>query len=75
VQQIDAISAAGVTCVVSGGKFGDLYLHYLNGRGIMAVRLTSKFDLRRLARSINATPLSAILPPAADNIGHCDHVS
>ena len=73
-KQIAAIVGAGVKVVVSGGKFGDLYLHHLNKHGVMAVRLTSKFDLRRLARSINATPLTTIVAPAAENIGHCDNV-
>lgn len=73
-KQLNAIAESGVTCVVSGGKFGDLYLHHLNSRGIMAVRLTSKFDLRRLCRSVGATPMTGIMQPQAENIGHCDEV-
>jgi T-complex protein 1 subunit theta len=73
-KQLDMIASTGVTVVVSGGKFGDLYLHHLNARGIMAVRLMSKFDLRRLCRSVGATPMTGIMQPQTENIGHCDEV-
>jgi len=45
-KQIKAIADSGATVVVSGGKIGDLALHYLNKYGIMAVRLVSKWDVR-----------------------------
>lgn len=44
----------GVNVVVAAGKFGDLYLHFLNKYKMMGVRLTSKFDLRRLCRTVGA---------------------
>jgi T-complex protein 1 subunit theta len=73
--QIKAIADAGVTCVVSGGgKFGDLAIHYLNKYKIMAVRLLSKHDLRRLCRAIGATPLPRLTQPTPQEIGHCDDV-
>lgn len=56
-QQVKAIADAGVNVVVSGGKFGDMGIHYLNKYGIMAVRLQSKFDVRRLCKTVNAVPL------------------
>jgi T-complex protein 1 subunit theta len=40
--QVKALADAGVSVVVAAGKFGDLYLHFLNKYGIMGVRLTSK---------------------------------
>ena len=45
-KQIKAIADSGATVVVSGGKIGDMALHYLNKYKIMAVRLTSKWDVR-----------------------------
>lgn len=54
-KQIKAIADAGVKVVVAGAKFGDMALHFLNKFGVMAVRLNSKFDLRRLAKTVNAT--------------------
>lgn len=54
-KQIKEIADAGVKVVVAGAKFGDMALHFLNKYGLMAVRLNSKFDLRRLAKTVNAT--------------------
>lgn len=60
-EQIKAIADAGVTVIVAGGKFGDMALHYLNKYNIMGVRLMSKFDLRRLCRSVSATALPRLV--------------
>lgn len=51
--QIKAIADTGAKVVVAGAKFGDMALHYLNKYGIMAVRLNSKFDLRRLSKAVS----------------------
>lgn len=53
-KQIKEIADTGVKVIVAGAKFGDMALHFLNKYGIMGVRLNSKFDLRRLAKTVNA---------------------
>lgn len=55
--QIKAIADAGVDVMVSGAKYGDMAIHYLNKYKIMAVSLTSKFNVRRLCKSVGATAL------------------
>ncbi|TMW41196.1 hypothetical protein DOY81_013724 [Sarcophaga bullata] len=72
--QIKAIADTGVKVVVSGGKVGDMALHFLNKYGLMAVRLNSKFDLRRLSRAVNATVLPRITTPSQEELGYCDKV-
>ncbi|CAD5119196.1 DgyrCDS7832 [Dimorphilus gyrociliatus] len=72
--QIKAIAATGVKVVVTGGKVGDLALHYANKYGLLVVRLLSKFDVRRLCRALGATPLPRIGAPSAEECGHCDIV-
>ena len=64
----------GVTVIVAGGKFGDLALHYLNKYDMMAVRLTSKWDLRRLCRTVGATILPKLALPSQEELGLCDRV-
>ncbi|CAF4851838.1 unnamed protein product [Pieris macdunnoughi] len=73
-KQIKDIADAGVKVVVAGAKFGDMALHFLNKFGVMAVRLNSKFDLRRLARTVNATVLPRLTTPTAEELGYCDKV-
>uniref|UniRef100_A0A915BFC9 T-complex protein 1 subunit theta n=1 Tax=Parascaris univalens TaxID=6257 RepID=A0A915BFC9_PARUN len=72
--QVKALANKGVTVVVAAGKFGDLYLHFLNKYKIMGVRLTSKFDLRRLCRTTGAQAQARVCAPGLDLLGQCDHV-
>lgn len=73
-QQVKSIAEAGVNVVVAGGKFGDMAIHYLNKYGIMAVRLQSKFDIRRLCKTVTAVPLPQMSPPNKEEVGFCDQV-
>lgn len=72
--QIKAIADSGAKVIVSGGKFGDLALHYINKYNLMAVRLMSKFDIRRVAKTVNATPLPKLTAPTKEELGFCDKV-
>ncbi|CAG2109287.1 unnamed protein product [Medioppia subpectinata] len=72
--QIKGIADSGAKVVVSGGKFGDLALHYCNKYKLLAVRLMSKFDIRRLAKTVNATPLGKLIAPTREELGFCDKV-
>jgi T-complex protein 1 subunit theta len=72
--QIKAIAESGANCIVAGGKVGDMALHFLNKYKIMAVRLMSKFDLRRLCKAVGATPLPKMTPPTPSELGGCDKV-
>ncbi|GAA5803258.1 T-complex protein 1 theta subunit [Helicostylum pulchrum] len=68
------LADAGVTVVVTGNGIGELSLHYLNKFNIMAVKVLSKFDLRRLCRVIGATALARLGTPMAEEMGECDIV-
>lgn len=73
-QKVKLFAEAGVRVVVSGGKFGDMALHYCNKYGLMAVRLMSKFDVRRVAKAVRATVLPRIELPKSEEMGFCDSV-
>jgi len=73
--QVKALADNSVNVVVAGGKFGDLYLHFLNKYKIMGVRLTSKFDMRRLCRTVGGQAQTRITAPKGDHLGYCDDVS
>ena len=71
---IEAIQKSGAQVLVCGGKISDLGLDYANQNGLMVVRLTSKWDMRRLAKSIGATVLPRLSPPTPDEMGFCEDV-
>ncbi|RNA28639.1 T-complex 1 subunit theta isoform X2 [Brachionus plicatilis] len=73
-KQVKAICDSGVKVVICGGKVGEMALHFLNKYEIMAVRVLSKFDLRRVAKTVNGTVLAKIVPPTAEEMGYCDTV-
>lgn len=72
--QIKAIAESGAKVIVAGGKFGDLALHYCNKYQLLAVRVMSKFDVRRVCRAVNATVLPKLTPPSPEELGFCDKV-
>ncbi|XP_053561962.1 T-complex protein 1 subunit theta isoform X2 [Bombina bombina] len=73
-EQVKAIADAGANIVVTGGKVADMALHYANKYNLMLVRLNSKFDLRRLCKTVSATALPRLTPPTPEEMGHCDNV-
>lgn len=72
--QIKAIADAGTKVIVAGAKFGDMALHYVHKYNMMAVRLNSKFDLRRLSKTVSGTVLPKLSTPSPQELGHCDLV-
>ncbi|XP_015419717.1 PREDICTED: T-complex protein 1 subunit theta [Myotis davidii] len=73
--QVKAIADTGANVIVTGGKVADMALHYANKYNVMLVRLNSKWDLRRLCKTVGATALPRLTPPVAEEMGHCDSVS
>ncbi|KAJ2725634.1 T-complex protein 1 subunit theta [Coemansia sp. Benny D115] len=68
------LADAEVKVVVCGAGLGDLAVHYLDRHGILALRVGSKFDLRRLCRLVGANALARLGVPTAEEMGYCDEV-
>ncbi|KAI0669430.1 T-complex protein 1 [Trametes maxima] len=66
------IADSGVKVIIAGTAVGELALHYLNRMGIAVLKVLSKFDLRRLCRVVNATPLARVGAPTAEEAGFVD---
>mmetsp|Transcript_7904 Transcript_7904/g.11723 ORF Transcript_7904/g.11723 Transcript_7904/m.11723 type:complete len:541 (+) Transcript_7904:35-1657(+) len=72
--EIAAIAKAGVNVIVSKGAFGELALHYIEKYKMMAIKVVSKFDLRRLCRAIGATPMVRMGAPTQEEVGEASSV-
>ncbi|OBZ69987.1 putative T-complex protein 1 subunit theta [Grifola frondosa] len=66
------IAASGVQVIIAGSTVGELALHYLNRLNIAVLKVLSKFDLRRVCRVVNATPLARMGAPTAEEAGFVD---
>jgi T-complex protein 1 subunit theta len=58
--------------VIAGSSIGELALHYLNRFNIAVLKVLSKFELRRLCRVVNATPLARMGAPTPEEAGFVD---
>ena len=65
---------SGLRVIVAGSTVGELALHYLNRFGILVIKILSKFELRRLALVVGATPLARLGAPMPDEMGSIDVV-
>lgn len=61
---IKGIADSGARVVVAGSAIGDMALHFVEKYGMMAVRIPSKFDLRRFCRSVLSPPAPLLVAPA-----------
>lgn len=48
--------------VVAGSAYGEMAMHFIEKYGMMALRLPSKFDMRRFCRYSAVFPLQMLLP-------------
>ncbi|KHJ40067.1 AARP2CN domain protein [Trichuris suis] len=71
---VKSLNQLGINVVVTGGKLGDLHVHFLNKYKMLGVKVGSKFDLRRLCRSIGAVAIPTLRTPAIEEVGECDEV-
>lgn len=71
---VKQIAEAGINVVVAGGSISEIMLHYLEKYKIMAVKVLSKFEMKRLAKCLNATCIVRHGPPTPEEIGVCDEV-
>ncbi|OJA15597.1 hypothetical protein AZE42_13277, partial [Rhizopogon vesiculosus] len=66
------IADSGVKVIIAGSSIGELALHYLNRFNIAVLKVLSKFELRRVARVVNATPLARMGAPTPEEAGYVD---
>eukprot|EP01026_Neomeris_dumetosa_P015515 TRINITY_DN1593_c0_g1_i4.p1 TRINITY_DN1593_c0_g1~~TRINITY_DN1593_c0_g1_i4.p1 ORF type:complete len:397 (-),score=69.15 TRINITY_DN1593_c0_g1_i4:88-1230(-) len=68
-QYIKGIADAGVKVIAAGGKIGEMAMHFIEKYEIMAIRIPSKFELRRFCKATGAAAQVKIGTPSQDEIG------
>ena len=68
-EAVAAIAATGAKVVVSGQSVGEMALHFIERYGLMAIKIPSKFELRRFCRATGATALVQLGAPLPTELG------
>ena len=71
---VKGLVEAKVDVVFCKGAVQDIATHYLNKYKIMVIKITSKFDLKRLCKALNATALVRLGKPLPEEIGYAEDV-
>lgn len=71
---VKGIAETGVNVVAVGGSISELCLHYLNKYNIYVIKVHSKFELARLAKTVGAQLIPKLGAPIPEEIGHAESV-
>ena len=71
---IKGIADLGVKVVVSGSAIGEMAMHFLERYGMMVIKVTSKFELRRICRATGAQALVKFQVPSKEQVGMAQKV-
>jgi len=72
---IKGIADSGAKVVVAGGSISEIAMHFIEKYGMLAVKIPSKFELRRLCKAVNATAQVRVGAPIPGDLGYADVVS
>eukprot|EP00924_Labyrinthula_sp_SR-Ha-C_P013487 augustus_masked-scaffold_5-processed-gene-4.49-mRNA-1 protein AED:0.38 eAED:0.40 QI:0/-1/0/1/-1/1/1/0/514 len=64
-----------IKVVISGGTISQMGLHFLEKYDIMAFKVTSKFEIKRLCSTLKALPKLSLSALSAGEIGFCKKLS
>merc|ERR1712078_503925 len=71
---VKGLVEAKVDVVFCKGAVQDIATHYLNKYKIMVIKITSKFDIKRLCKALNATALVRLGKPLPEEIGYAEDI-
>lgn len=60
-QVIKEIRDTGVEVIIANGAISDIAQHYCNKYKILTLKISSKFELRRLCRTLGATAIARLV--------------
>lgn len=73
-ENIKAIADSGVEAIIVGGVISDLAQHYCNKYNILTLKCKSKFELRRLCRTLGAVALIRLGAPTPEEMGYAESI-
>lgn len=71
---IKEIVDTGVKAVIAGGSVSNMAVHFFDRYKVLVLRTLSKFELRRIAKAVGATPLVRLGAPLPEELGYADKI-
>lgn len=72
---VKGLAEAGIKVVVGSGSMSQLAVHFFEKYKILAVKIMSKWELKRIARAVGATPIVKLTTPSPEELGYADEVA
>jgi len=73
-EYIKGIADTGAKVIVGNGSYGEIALHFIERYGMMALKIPSKFELRRFCRAVNATAQVKLETPKPEDLGFASNI-
>jgi len=71
---IQGMAEAGIEVVISGGSISDMAMHFIDKYDLLCLKVSSKWELRRLCQAVGATALVRLGTPLPDEMGFVESV-
>lgn len=72
---IKGLAEAGVNVVIGSGSISELALHFFEKYKIFVLKLMSKWELKRIAKSVGAVAVVKLSTPTPEELGYADEVA
>ena len=66
---IQGLAEAGIKVVVGSGSISETAIHFFEKYKMMVLKIMSKWELKRIARAVGATPIIKLETPKPEEIG------
>lgn len=72
---IKSIASSGSNVIISNGTISEMAMHFIERYKLMCLKISSKWELRRLCSATGATALVRLGPALSEEMGHCESVT
>lgn len=70
-EMIEGIAASGVKAVICNGSISEMAMHFLDKFNLLVLKITSKFELRRICGALGASAAVRVGPVTPEEMGEC----
>jgi T-complex protein 1 subunit theta len=72
---IQGLAEAGVNVVIGSGSISELALHFFEKYKMFVLKMMSKWELKRIAKSVGAVAVVKLGTPTPEELGYADEVT